>query len=527
MEQIKEKIPAIKMEHIVKKFGNFAANDDINLEVKAGEIHALLGENGAGKSTLMNILSGLLQPTSGEIFLRGKKVKIKNPAAASKLGIGMVHQHFMLIDAFTVTENIMLGAEKTKGASLDIETAKKEIQALVDKYKLKVNPDALITDISVGQQQRVEILKTLYRKADILIFDEPTAVLATQEIQELIATMKNLAAEGKAIILITHKLEEIRQAADRVTVIRSGKSLETFNAKNVSAITLAEKMVGRKVSFTTEKKAAKTGKDILKINDLVVKDAENVTKVDHLSLDIRAGEIIGIAGIDGNGQTELVQTVTGLTHSQSGEIILDGKNITNKTPRKIIKAGTSHIPEDRLRHGLEINMPLADNMVIENFYEKPYARMGILQGKAIADHAKKLIKQFDVKMTSIDEPAGSLSGGNQQKAVVARELSRDSKLIVAAQPTRGLDVGAIEYIHKQLIKQRDLGKAVMLISFELDEILDLADRIAVISSGKIIGVVNTKDTTKEELGLMMTGVGLKSARKELEASKNKNKAGVK
>ncbi|WP_146627075.1 ABC transporter ATP-binding protein, partial [Oenococcus oeni] len=293
MEQIKEKIPAIKMEHIVKKFGNFAANDDINLEVKAGEIHALLGENGAGKSTLMNILSGLLQPTSGEIFLRGKKVKIKNPAAASKLGIGMVHQHFMLIDAFTVTENIMLGAEKTKGASLDIETAKKEIQALVDKYKLKVNPDALITDISVGQQQRVEILKTLYRKADILIFDEPTAVLTTQEIQELIATMKNLAAEGKAIILITHKLEEIRQAADRVTVIRSGKSLETFNAKNVSAITLAEKMVGRKVSFTTEKKAAKTGKDILKINDLVVKDAENVTKVDHLSLDIRAGEIIG------------------------------------------------------------------------------------------------------------------------------------------------------------------------------------------------------------------------------------------
>ena len=524
-KQITEKIPAIKMEHIVKKFGNFAANDDINLEVKAGEIHALLGENGAGKSTLMNILSGLLQPTSGEIFLRGKKVEIKNPAAASKLGIGMVHQHFMLIDAFTVTENIMLGAEKTKGMSLDIETVKKEIQALVDKYKLEVNPNALITDISVGQQQRVEILKTLYRKADILIFDEPTAVLTPQEIQELIITMKNLAAEGKAIILITHKLEEIRQAADRVTVIRSGKSLETFDAKNVSAITLAEKMVGRKVSFTTEKNPAKPGKNILKIKDLMVKDAENVTKVDHLSLDIRAGEIIGIAGIDGNGQTELVQAITGLTHSQSGKIILDGKDITNKTPRKIIKARTSHIPEDRLRHGLEVNMPLAYNMVIENFYEEPYAKMGILQWQAIADHAKKLIKQFDVKMTSIDEPAGSLSGGNQQKAVVARELSRDSRLIVAAQPTRGLDVGAIEYIHQQLIKQRDLGKAVMLISFELDEILDLADRIAVISAGKIIGVVNTKDTTKEELGLMMTGINLKDAKKELE--KSKNKAGVK
>lgn len=523
VKQTTEEIPAIEMKRIVKKFGDFAANDDINLDVKNGEIHALLGENGAGKSTLMNILSGLLQPTSGEIFLRGKQIKIKDPAAAAKLGIGMVHQHFMLIDAFTVAENIILGAETTKGLFLDLKTAKKEIQTLVDKYKLAVDPDALVSDISVGQQQRVEILKTLYRKADVLIFDEPTAVLTPQEIQELIVIMKNLAAEGKAVILITHKLEEIRQAADRVTVIRAGKSYETFDAKNVSALTLAEKMVGRKVSFTTEKTVAKPGRNILEIKNLSVKNAEDVTKVDGLSLTIRAGEIIGVAGIDGNGQTELVQAITGLSHCQAGQVILDGDDITNKSPRKIIKAGTSHIPEDRLRHGLEMDMSLAYNLVIQSFYEAPYAKMGILQWPAIADHANKLVKQFDVKITSIEEAAGSLSGGNQQKAVVARELSRDSKLVVAAQPTRGLDVGAIEYIHKQLVNQRDLGKAVLLVSFELDEILDLSDKIAVISSGKIIGIVDAKNTTKEELGLMMTGLSVSDAQKELAAAKTEVK----
>ncbi|MFT9266395.1 ABC transporter ATP-binding protein [Oenococcus sp.] len=519
VNQTQQDIPAIEMKHIVKKFGDFAANDDINLDVKAGEIHALLGENGAGKSTLMNILSGLLQPTSGEIFLRGQKITIKDPAAAAKLGIGMVHQHFMLVDAFTVAENIILGAETTKGMSLDLKAAKQRIQELVDKYKLAVDPEALTADISVGQQQRVEILKTLYRQADVLIFDEPTAVLTPQEIQELIAIMKNLAAEGKAIILITHKLEEIRQAADRVTVIRAGKSYETFDAKNVSAVTLAEKMVGRKVSFTTEKKPAQVGKNILDIEHLTVQNAEGVTKVNDLSLDIHAGEIIGVAGIDGNGQTELVQAITGLAHIQSGKVTLDGKDITNKSPRKIIQSGTAHIPEDRLRHGLEVNMSLAYNMVIQNYYESPYAKMGVLQWKAIADHARKLVDQFDVKITSIEEPAGALSGGNQQKAVLARELSRKSKIVIAAQPTRGLDVGAIEYIHKQLVSQRDLGKAVLLVSFELDEILDLADKIAVISSGKIIGIVDVKETSKEELGLMMTGMSLQKARQELSTTK--------
>ncbi|WP_439425259.1 ABC transporter ATP-binding protein [Oenococcus alcoholitolerans] len=512
--EITNRPPLIEVRHIVKKFGDFAANDDINLDVKAGEIHALLGENGAGKSTLMNILSGLLQPTSGEIFLRGKKITIKDPAAAANLGIGMVHQHFMLVDAFTVTENIILGAEKTKGLSLNLKSAKKEIQKLVDQYKLEVQPDALISDISVGQQQRVEILKTLYRKADVLIFDEPTAVLTPQEIDELIQIMKSLAREGKAVIFITHKLEEIRQAADRVTVIRQGKSYETFNAKNVSAATLAEKMVGRKVSFSSQKPPLKAGKEILSIQKLSVKDAEGSLRVKDLDLSIKAGEIVGLAGIDGNGQTELVQAITGLTKSDHGKIILAGKDITNKSPKKIIKAGTAHIPEDRLRYGLETDISLAQNLVIQNYNQAPYARFGIIDQRAVNKKADQLVKQFDVKAASIQEKAGSLSGGNQQKAVVARELSRNSKLVIAAQPTRGLDVGAIEYIHKQIIDQRDSGKAVLLVSFELDEILDLSDRIAVISGGKIIGQVNSNDTNKEELGLMMTGVDLKTAKKE-------------
>ncbi|MBU7451491.1 ABC transporter ATP-binding protein [Leuconostoc citreum] len=510
-----ESTPVIEMRHIVKKFGDFAANDDINLQVQQGEIHALLGENGAGKSTLMNILTGLLQPTSGEIIINGQPVTVDSPSKSDTLGIGMVHQHFMLIDAFTVTENIILGSEVTKGLSLDTKSAAKKIKALSEKYGLQVDPYAKIADISVGQQQRVEILKTLYRGADILIFDEPTAVLTPQEIDELITILHNLAKEGKSIVLITHKLDEIRAAADTVTVIRAGQSIKTFPVAGVSSQELADLMVGREVSFKTEKAAAKTGATVLKMADLEVHDARGVTAVKDFSLEVKSGEIVGIAGIDGNGQTELIQAITGLTKVQAGHVLLQGKEVTNKRPRQITEAGVGHIPEDRLRFGMEVDMTLSENLALQTYYKAPLSKNGVLQTDEMDKLANKLVEEFDVRAAGIQVTAGSMSGGNQQKAVIARELNRDNELIIAAQPTRGLDVGAIEYIHQRLIAQRNAGKAVLVVSFELDEILNLSDRIAVINAGKIVGIVDAKDTNKQELGLLMTGMSLSDARAAL------------
>lgn len=506
----------LEMRDIVKQFGEFRANDQINLQVKRGQIHALLGENGAGKSTLMNQLSGLLQPTAGDILINGQKVIVDSPSKAAELGIGMVHQHFMLIDAFTVTENIILGSEPVNGLKLNTKAAATEIKKLSKQYGLDVDPNALAGDISVGMQQRVEILKTLYRGADILIFDEPTAVLTPQEIDELMTILKGLAAEGKSVILITHKLDEIKAVADQVTVIRRGKSIDSFPVAGVSSQELADIMVGRSVSlFSTEKEPAHPTDTILSVSDLTVKDARGVEVVKNLSLDFRAGEVVGIAGIDGNGQSEFISALTGLMPSASGKVTLKGKNITNKKPRQITESGVGHIPEDRHRFGLELDMTLAENIALQTYYKAPMSKAGVLDYDKINAHARELIEKFDVRTVNELVPASALSGGNQQKAIIARELDRDADFVIAAQPTRGLDVGAIEYIHQQLINQRDAGKAVMLVSFELDEILNVADRIAVISHGEITGVVDANETSKNELGLLMAGMSLAEARAQL------------
>lgn len=501
-----EKTNAIEMRHIVKKFGNFKANDDINLTLHQGEILALLGENGAGKSTLMRILSGLLEPTSGEIFVKGKKVEINSPTKAKELGIGMVHQHFMLMESFTVLENIILGHEPTNGITLDIKKAREQILKLSEKYGLAIDPDAQISNITVAQQQRVEILKVLYRGADILIFDEPTAVLTPQEITEFIQIIKNLAKEGKSIILITHKLSEIKAVADQVTIIRRGRDVGTFEVAKVDDNRLAELMVGHHVNMKLNKKSVKLGREILKVENLKVKNTRGSFAVKKLSLNIHGGEILGLAGIDGNGQDELVEAITGLRHVNSGKVIINSQNMTNKKVRQITEAGVAHIPADRQKYGLILNLPLAENLVLQTYYKQPYSKHGIINHQAIYEHAEELIKKYDIRTTSAELPASDLSGGNQQKAIIARELDRNSDLIIAFQPTRGLDVGAIEYIHKQLLAERDAGKAVLLVSYELDEIMQLSDRIAVLHDGKISGEVNPEDTNDTELGLLMTGI---------------------
>ncbi|WP_172208338.1 ABC transporter ATP-binding protein [Pseudolactococcus hodotermopsidis] len=495
----------IEMHEVTKKFGDFIANDHINLQVQKGEIHALLGENGAGKSTLMNMLSGLLEPTSGEIFVNGKVEKIDSPSKASKLGIGMVHQHFMLVDAFTVTENIILGNETMRGMTLDIKKAEQDILALSQKYGLEVTPDALVSDIGVGQQQRVEILKTLYRGAEILIFDEPTAVLTPAEIAELMTILQNLVKEGKSIILITHKLDEIRAVANRVTVIRRGKSIETVEVAGRDNKELAEMMVGHSVSFITEKCAAKPGQVVLDIENLVVNESRGTQAVKSLDLQVHAGEIVGLAGIDGNGQSELIQAITGLTHVVSGQIKVKGENVANRRPRQITEMSVAHVPEDRHRDGLELDMTVAENIVLQTYYKTPLSQHGILDYKVINAHARDLMAEFDVRGASELVPISALSGGNQQKAIIAREIDLNPDLLIVSQPTRGLDVGAIEYIHKRLIQARDEGKAVLVVSFELDEILNVSDRIAVIHDGKIQGIVKPSETTKQELGILMVG----------------------
>ncbi|HGK9747604.1 TPA: ABC transporter ATP-binding protein [Streptococcus pneumoniae] len=498
----------IEMRDITKVFGGFVANDKINLHLRKGEIHALLGENGAGKSTLMNMLAGLLEPTSGEIAVNGQVVNLDSPSKAASLGIGMVHQHFMLVEAFTVAENIILGSELTKNGVLDIAGASKEIKALSERYGLAVDPSAKVADISVGAQQRVEILKTLYRGADILIFDEPTAVLTPSEIDELMAIMKNLVKEGKSIILITHKLDEIRAVSDRVTVIRRGKSIETVEIAGATNADLAEMMVGRSVSFKTEKQASKPKEVVLSIKDLVVNENRGVPAVKNLSLDVRAGEIVGIAGIDGNGQSELIQAITGLRKVESGSIELKGDSIVGLHPRQITELSVGHVPEDRHRDGLILEMMISENIALQTYYKEPHSKNGILNYSNITSYAKKLMEEFDVRAASELVPAAALSGGNQQKAIIAREIDRDSDLLIVSQPTRGLDVGAIEYIHKRLIEERDNGKAVLVVSFELDEILNVSDRIAVIHDGKIQGIVSPETTNKQGLGVLMAGGNL-------------------
>ena len=495
----------IEMREITKKFGDFVANDKINLQLRKGEIHALLGENGAGKSTLMNMLAGLLEPTSGDIVVNGNTVNLDSPSKAASLGIGMVHQHFMLVEAFTVAENIILGSETTKHGILDLKKASQDILDLSKKYGLAVDPNAKVEDISVGAQQRVEILKTLYRGADILIFDEPTAVLTPAEIEELMTIMKNLANEGKSIILITHKLDEIRAVSDRLTVIRRGKSIETVEIGGATNQDLAEMMVGRSVSFKTEKGPSEPKEVVLSIENLVVNENRGVPAVKNLSLELRAGEVVGIAGIDGNGQSELIQAITGLRKVKSGSIKIKGKDVVGLRPRQITEMNVGHVPEDRHRDGLVLDMMISENMALQTYYKEPLSKNGILNYPNITSYAKKLMEEFDVRAASEVVPSKALSGGNQQKAIIAREIDRDPDLLIVSQPTRGLDVGAIEYIHKRLIQERDNGKAVLVVSFELDEILNVSDRIAVIHDGKIQGIVTPETTNKQELGILMAG----------------------
>lgn len=505
---------AIEMRNITKRFPGIIANDNITLQLKKGEIHALLGENGAGKSTLMSVLFGLYQPEEGEILKDGRKVEINDPNDANELGIGMVHQHFKLVECFSVLDNIILGVETTKGGFLRKEEARKKVVALSEKYGLSVEPDAIIENVTVGMQQRTEILKMLYRDNDILIFDEPTAVLTPQEIQELMAIMKNLAAEGKSILFITHKLGEIMQVSDRCTVLRKGKYIGTVDTKDTTPEKLSAMMVGRDVNFVVEKKPAQPGEVVLDIQGMTVASKHHKNNaVNNVSLQVRRGEITCIAGIDGNGQTEFVYGLTGLEPLKSGTITMNGKNITNMPIRKRLVSGMSHIPEDRHKHGLILDYSLEDNIVLERYFEPQFTnKLGFLKRKEIREYANSLIEQYDVR--SGQGPvtiARSMSGGNQQKAIVAREIDKSPELLVAVQPTRGLDVGAIEYIHKQLVAQRDAGKGVLLVSLELDEVMNVSDRILVMYEGEIVGEFDPAKVTVEELGLYMAGSRRKEA----------------
>ena len=499
---------AIEMLNITKRFPGIIANDNITLQLKRGEIHALLGENGAGKSTLMSVLFGLYQPEEGVIKKDGKEVQIKDPNDANALGIGMVHQHFKLVECFSVLDNIILGVEPTKNGFLQKDEARKKVVALSDKYGLQVDPDAIIEDITVGMQQRTEILKMLYRDNEILIFDEPTAVLTPQEIDELMQIMKNLAAEGKSILFISHKLAEIMAVADRCTVLRKGKYIGTVETKNTTVEQLSAMMVGRNVNFHVEKKPSTPGDVILEVENMTV--ASKVHKKDavkDVSFKVRAGEIVCIAGIDGNGQTELVYGLSGLEPLKSGKILFKGQDITKSPIRKRSTSGLSHIPEDRHKHGLVLDYPLEYNIILQRYFEPEFTtKAGFLKRKPIREYAERLIKEYDVR--SGQGPitiARSMSGGNQQKAIIAREIDKAPDLLLAVQPTRGLDVGAIESVHKQLVAQRDAGKAVLLVSLELDEVMDVPDRILVMYEGEIVGELDPKKTTQEELGLYMAG----------------------
>ena len=497
----------IEMLNITKDFPGIRANDDIDLQVKKGEIHALLGENGAGKSTLMSILFGLYIPNKGKINVNGKEVNIKNPHMANDLGIGMVHQHFKLVENFTVTENIILGLEPKKSfGRVNIEEATAKVKEISEKYGLSVDPNSIIENISVGMQQRVEILKMLYRDAEILIFDEPTAVLTPQEIEDLMEIMRLFAKEGKSIILITHKLKEIKAVADTCTILRRGKKIGTVEVKDVSEKDLAEMMVGREVDFVVKKPKQKLGEKVLEIKNLSVKDNRGINVVKKFSVDVKAGEILGLAGIDGNGQAELIEAISGLRKIEDGSVILNGKDVTKELIRNRTEAGMGHIPQDRHKYGLVLDFKLDENLLLQTYYQEPYTKNGILNQEEITKKASQIIEEFDIRSgKGTSTIARSMSGGNQQKAIVGREIDRSPDLLIAGQPTRGLDVGAIEYIHSRLVEQRHKNKAVLLVSLELDEILNVSDRIAVIYEGEIVGMFNAKDTDEKELGLYMSG----------------------
>jgi len=496
----------IEMNHITKKFGAFKANDDITLQVKKGEIHALLGENGAGKSTLMSVLFGLYQPEEGQIKMNGQEVKINNPNDANMLGIGMVHQHFKLVHNFTVLESIVLGHETVKNGVLKMEDARKKVMELSEKYKFKIDPDAYISDITVGMQQRVEILKMLYCDNEVLIFDEPTAVLTPQEVNELMKVMLQLVQEGKSIIFITHKLNEIKAVANRCSVLRKGKYIGTIDVAQTSKEEMSEMMVGRKVNFVIDKKEMNPGEPVLEVKNMTIHSKNKKDSVKNVSFSVRKGEILTIAGIDGNGQSELVYGITGLMPIDEGEIFLNQKNITKESIRQKCLDGLAHIPEDRHKDGLVLDYTLQENLVLQTYYTKEFQNRGFLKFDAIRQYAKKLIDKFDIRSAQgEDSMVRGMSGGNQQKAIIARELDRNPEIVIAVQPVRGLDVGAIEYIHKQLIAQRDSGKAVLLVSLELDEVMNVSDRILVMYEGEIVADLNPKNTTVEELGLYMAG----------------------
>lgn len=499
---------AIELIGITKTFPGVVANSNVTLRVKEHEIHSILGENGAGKSTLMSILFGLYQADSGIIKVRGKETRISDPNHATALGIGMVHQHFKLVHNFSVTENIILGNEpRDRFGNVDLKVAEQRVAELSHQYGLNVEPRALVEQITVGMQQRVEILKILYRNADILIFDEPTAVLTPQEIDELMDILRRLRSEGKTIILITHKLNEIKAVADRCTILRRGKVIDTVDVDQASEMELAEKMVGRQVRFRIDKKAAQPGKVILEIKNLSVRGLHGSMAVQDLSLTVREGEIVGIAGVDGNGQSELVEALTGLRPVASGTILLEGRDITHRSIRERNESGIGHIPEDRQKHGLVLNFRLDENLVLKTYREKRYAGpLGTLNMRRVTENAQRLIQQFDIRAGQ--GPATktrAMSGGNQQKAILAREIDLSPTLLIVAQPTRGLDVGAIENIHARIIAERDKGRAILLVSFELDEILNLCDRIAAISKGRIVGIVDASEADERQIGAMMAG----------------------
>lgn len=493
----------VSLKNIHKSFGDKEVLKGVDFDLHKCEVHALLGENGAGKTTLMNILYGMFPQTDGEIYIKGEKIINNSPKKAINLGIGMVHQHFMLIEPFSVAENIILGYEG-KNAFIDRKKAEEDIRKLSEDYGLKIDPKAKVSDISVGGQQRVEILKALYHGADILIFDEPTAVLTPQEIEEFIEIVKRLTGLGKSIIIITHKLKEIKAMADTCTIIRRGEFVDKVKVNEVDENILAEKMVGRDVSFNVKKEKIELGEEILTIKDLWVKDNRKVDKVKGLNLSLRKGEILGIAGVDGNGQTELIDALTGMRQSQKGEIILKGVDISKKNPREILDLGMNQIPEDRQKRGLVLEYSIKDNLILENV-DSEFSKNGILDFEKIDENANNLIEKFDVRPRDIDEKVGALSGGNQQKVIIAREITNDPDILIAAQPTRGLDVGAIEFIHQYLVELRNKGKAVLLVSFQLDEVMDLSDRIAVIYDGKIAGELDPKETDEFEVGRLMAG----------------------
>ncbi|MDE6880711.1 MAG: ABC transporter ATP-binding protein [Oscillospiraceae bacterium] len=508
------------MLNITKVFPGIVANDNITLQLRRGEIHALLGENGAGKSTLMSVLFGLYQPEKGEIRMDGKRVEIRDPNDANALHIGMVHQHFKLVECFTVLDNIILGVEPNRLGFLQKRDARSKVLALSEKYGLKVDPDTLVEDITVGMQQRTEILKMLYRDNEILIFDEPTAVLTPQEIDELMQIMKSLAAEGKSILFITHKLNEIMEVSDRCSVLRKGRYIGTVDIKDTSKEELSRMMVGRDVKFAVDKSPAQPGETVLEIQGLTVPSkVHHNNAVKDVSLAVHRGEIVCIAGIDGNGQSEFIYALTGLEKASAGRITLCGRDVSHASIRQRCRTGMSHIPEDRHKHGLVLDFSLEDNLVLQRYMESPYQKAGFIQREPIRKYAETLIEKFDIR--SGQGPATrvrSMSGGNQQKAIIAREIDLNADLLIAVQPTRGLDVGAIEYIHSQIVAQRDLGKAVLLVSLELDEVMNLSDRILVMYEGEIVGELDPKETTVEELGLYMAGAKRNVGRKEGAAS---------